>query len=83
MGLVEPLPHLGAIILLKLYHQIPIAEVDIPQTAVITPFRLYKFTRMPFGWKNAAQTFKRLMDKVLCGNSKVDYITMKRRGKIM
>ena len=50
--------------LIRGYLQVPVAEVDIPQTAIITPFGSYKFRRMSFGLKNAAQTFQRLMDTV-------------------
>ena len=39
-------------------------EQDIPKTAIATPFGLFEFTRMPFGLKNSAQTFQRLMDGV-------------------
>ena len=49
----------------KAYHQIPVDEQDRPKTAVITPFGLYEYVKMPFGLRNAAQTFQRHMDNVL------------------
>jgi hypothetical protein len=51
----------------KGYYQIPVQEKDIHKTAVITPFGLWEFQWMPFGLRNADQSFQRFMDEVLSG----------------
>ena len=43
------------------------SEADICKTSVVTPFGLFEFFNMPFGLKNAAQTFQHLMDRIFRG----------------
>ncbi|KAF2347188.1 Integrase catalytic core, partial [Trinorchestia longiramus] len=73
-----PIPHLhdfsanlnGATIFSKIdlthaFHQIPMDESSIAKTAVTTPFGLFEFTTMPYGLRNAPQTFQRHMSNIL------------------
>ena len=65
-----PIPHIqdftsnlhGATIfskidLVRAYDQILVESSDVHKTAFNTPFGLFEFRRMPFGLRNAAQTF--------------------------
>jgi hypothetical protein len=49
----------------KGYLQVPVTAADVARTAIITPFGLFEFVRMPFGLKNAGMTFQRLIDSLL------------------
>ncbi|GBO45803.1 Retrovirus-related Pol polyprotein from transposon 17.6 [Araneus ventricosus] len=73
-----PLPHIqdfaselcGKTVFSKLdlkraYYQIPVEPEDVQKTVQITPCGLYEFLYMPFGLRNAAQTFQRFLDDIL------------------
>ena len=46
------------------YHQIRIAEEDVPRTAFITPMGQYQFKVLCFGLTNAPATFQRVMNQI-------------------
>ena len=50
--------------LVKGYYQVPMNPDDIPKTCVVTPFGAFKWLFMPFGLRNAGNTFQRMMDRV-------------------
>lgn len=50
--------------LVKGYYQVPMAEDDIQKTCVITPFGAFEWLYMPFGLRNAGNTFQRMMDRL-------------------
>ena len=57
--------------LVKAYHQILIAEADIPIMAIATTFSLWEFFFMAFDLRNAAQALQRLKDNILM---RLDYV---------
>ena len=49
----------------KGYYQAPMASKDAQKTAIVTPFGIFTFLRMPFVLRNAGNTFHRMMDLAL------------------
>jgi Reverse transcriptase (RNA-dependent DNA polymerase). len=49
------------------FHQIEMAEEDIPKTAFNTEQGHFEYLRMPFGLRNSPATFQRVMDNILRG----------------
>lgn len=49
------------------FYHIRVRKEDIPKTAIATPFGLFEFPVMSFGFRNAPQVFQRYMDHVLHG----------------
>ena len=46
------------------YHQIPMHPHDAKKTTFITPYGLYCYNVMPFGFKNTEVTYQRLVTKI-------------------
>ena len=47
------------------YHQIEIAEEDRDKTALISPYGLYQYCRMPFGLSGAPGTFQSIVENMV------------------
>ena len=59
--------HFSSLDLYKSYHQMKIAEQDIPKTAMVTPLDSYCFRKTPMGLCSAGASFQRFVNEVLRG----------------
>ena len=59
--------YLTKIDLMKGYYQVPLSERAKAMSAFVTPDGLFECEVMPFGMKNAASTFQRMMNMVIKG----------------
>lgn len=57
----------GKIDLIHKYHQTLVYPKDVAKTVISTPFGLWEFLRMLFGFRKAIQSFQRLMNRILQG----------------
>jgi Reverse transcriptase (RNA-dependent DNA polymerase) len=49
--------------LVKGYHQVPVSHESMAKIAITVSFGMFEYLYMPFGLRNVAQTFQRLMDQ--------------------
>lgn len=49
----------------KGYWQVPLQEDYKQYTAFVTPFDVYEYNRLPFGWKNSGAWFQKMMNCIL------------------
>lgn len=61
--------------LVTAYFQLTVHPADVPLTAIITTFGLFKFIPLPFGLRKASITFYKFMNGIVRGlNFVFDYL---------